>query len=152
MELLYRNSFLADCEQLSQLLEDSEFDVGSLLGRGFADLGYEVFVLLPQRKLCSLFTGTVTDFPEGDQHRFFLVPLVDNLIEKLALLGEEFRSASYDSDVGHWQLICGERDVGSQNKDLVHASAVLETETLHEALLAQVLVLAKMKIETDRVR
>jgi hypothetical protein len=60
-----------------------KFQEGMLIGRGFADLGYEAFLLLPGKKILSLFTAQVTPFPEEHRHFFFVIPSVDDVMAEM---------------------------------------------------------------------
>ena len=70
-----------------ELLKHSGIDFkvtsGAHLARGFADLGYEEFILLPNNNILSLFSGDQKEFSSHDSKNFFLVPTTDQLIEKI---------------------------------------------------------------------
>jgi hypothetical protein len=63
------------------------FEVGDVVARGFADLGFEEFQVLPGGKLLSLTAGTSSPLPQDHTHHFFWVPSVDECIELLEQLG-----------------------------------------------------------------
>jgi hypothetical protein len=71
------NSFLSLCEKL-QL--SPSFALHEVVARGFADVGYESFAVLPGRRLLSLFTGKITPLQEQEAEFFFLVPDVEHLL------------------------------------------------------------------------
>ena len=48
--MLRTRSFLTLCIQASQLGLAPRFEVGEIVGRGFADLGEELFQIMPGRK------------------------------------------------------------------------------------------------------
>lgn len=56
---------------------------GAHVARGFADVGYEEFCLLPNERIVSLFTGSITELREDDRRFFFVVPTVDMVREEL---------------------------------------------------------------------
>ena len=77
------NSFLKRCERLKQLGYSVSPKPSRFIARGFADLGYEVFCVLPGQKIVSLFTGEKASFPESDKEHYFSVPSVDDIAEEL---------------------------------------------------------------------
>ena len=56
---------------------------GAHIARGFADVGYEEFCFLPNERIVSLFTGSITELREEDRRFFFVVPTVDMVREEL---------------------------------------------------------------------
>lgn len=56
---------------------------GAHVARGFADVGYEEFCLLPNDRLVSLFTGSITELREEERRFFFVVPAVDMVRDEL---------------------------------------------------------------------
>lgn len=63
------------------------FETGSVVARGFADLGYEEFLILPGERLLSLMSGTITVMPEEHRHFFIAVPSESDLNEALDRAG-----------------------------------------------------------------
>ena len=79
---------------------------GDQAGRGFADLGYEQFLVLPSNKLLSLFTGTITPVSQSDLSgaegsKLFQIPSVDQLMQELATRGVSSLNCSQAKD-GSW--------------------------------------------------
>jgi hypothetical protein len=74
------NAFLAKCAALKQAGYEAELS-HALVARGFADLGYEAFSVLPGDKLLSLFTGKITPITMDEFQHLFLVPAADDLIQ-----------------------------------------------------------------------
>ena len=72
--------FLGKCEQLKDGGWRIDRHVGSLVGRSFADLGSEVFVLLPGDKIRSLFTGEESKLDEHLASFLFAIPDPDTLV------------------------------------------------------------------------
>lgn len=73
------------CSELKQWGVSPRFEPGDLVARGFADLGYEEFQVLPGRKLLSLTAGTLSALPQDDSGHFFWIPSIDeatDLIER----------------------------------------------------------------------
>ena len=77
-------AFLGRCEKLKELGVFSDISTGTRVARGFADLGYEEFYCLSNKKLVSVFTGHVSDFTPEHQHFFFTVPGVEGLVDAIA--------------------------------------------------------------------
>ena len=75
--------FLKRCEDLKTRCGEVPFSEGMKIARGFADLGYEEFLLLPGRKLLSLYSGQVTPFPEEHSRFFFEVPTPDEVTDRI---------------------------------------------------------------------
>lgn len=102
--MLHSNSFLKECEKLKEKGFSVDFKPGQQIARGFADLGYELFCLLPNNKTTSLFTGEKADFSEDHKEFFFVVPTKDELIEGIQRKGFEIKLLSY-VDQREWKII-----------------------------------------------
>jgi hypothetical protein len=63
------------------------FEPGDIVARGFADLGYEEFQVLPSEKILSLTAGSVSALPSEHASHFFWIPSVDELTELLERQG-----------------------------------------------------------------
>lgn len=63
------------------------FEPGDIVARGFADLGYEEFQVLPSSKILSLTAGTVSALPSEHVAHFFWIPSVDEITELLERRG-----------------------------------------------------------------
>jgi hypothetical protein len=57
------------------------FEAGDVVARGFADLGFEEFQVLPGINLLSLTAGTVKPLPFEHRDHFFWIPSVDEAVE-----------------------------------------------------------------------
>lgn len=77
--LYLRNEQLARCEVLKHSGFPQSIEAGTHLSRGFADLGYEQFIVLPAGSLVSLFTGDRSTLSDEHKQFFFCVPTVDAL-------------------------------------------------------------------------
>lgn len=75
--------YLQACDELHKQGLRPKFEPGEIVARGFADLGFEEFLILPSGKLLSVMTGTMTELAEGDRERLVLVPTVEQLVEIL---------------------------------------------------------------------
>ena len=66
---------------------EPRFEPGDIVARGFADLGYEEFQVLPSQKLLSLTAGTVSSLPADHSNHFFWIPSLDEITELLERRG-----------------------------------------------------------------
>lgn len=80
-------------ERLSQLHAAGffmKFEAGDKVARGFADLGFEEFFVLPGNRLSSTFTGEISQLKEGDEKHLFLIPDIDQVIAEAERVGLTF--------------------------------------------------------------
>lgn len=68
------------------------FEPGDVVARGFADLGFEEFQVLPGSMLLSLTAGTVSAIPEGHRDHFFWIPSFDEAIDMVEMRGGTVQS------------------------------------------------------------
>lgn len=81
---------LARCERLHKRgLLTPAFVEGEQIARGFADIGCEEFLLLPERRLLSLANGKMSVLDRDHERFFFLVPSVDELIDLIERGGSD---------------------------------------------------------------
>jgi len=73
--------------ELKQWGVEPRFEPGDVVARGFADLGYEEFQVLPSAKLLSLTAGTVSALPTDHANHFFWIPSIDEITELLERRG-----------------------------------------------------------------
>jgi hypothetical protein len=78
------NQILARFEKLHRAGFECSFEQGEQVARGYADLGYEQFLVLSDHKLLSLQSGKSSELQEGHRHFFFSVPSVEQLADVLA--------------------------------------------------------------------
>lgn len=104
-------AFLRRAELLQQVGIALAWEPGRAVARGFADLGYEEFVLLTESTLVSTFTGERSTLAPDHRRFFFRVPtfeeLVDLLEDRLGVVNELARTVH-----GEWCLrltIAGQR-------------------------------------------
>ena len=83
-------AYLKACERLRSAGWTPELIPGLRVARGFADLGYEEFLILPNGKLLSIFSGTMSE-SIGDAKHLFVVP-------DIAILLRLIEEASYRVD------------------------------------------------------
>jgi hypothetical protein len=84
---IYSNAFLKLCQKAKDAGYPLRVEIGSFVGRGFADLGLELFACLPGNKLLSLMTGKQTNCMAEDHRHLFSVPTVDKAIIEFEGLG-----------------------------------------------------------------
>jgi hypothetical protein len=112
------------CNELKQWGLSPRCEPGDVVVRGFADLGYEEFQVLPSSKLLSLTAGTITNFPPEHTQHLFWVPSVDEATELLERKGVVCVSCSRE-DQREWA-------VEAQYDSTLE---VHRAESLHTALL-----------------
>jgi hypothetical protein len=83
----FTREHFALCNELRQLGVEPRFEVGDVVARGFADLGFEEFQVLPGPSILSLTAGTVKPLPVDHRHHFFWIPSVDESFELLEARG-----------------------------------------------------------------
>lgn len=77
---------LERCEALWRL--GISFPLEGQVARGFADLGYEEFFVLPGgKKIVSLLSGTTSEIGEDAVKNLFTIPSPDQSMEKLVEIG-----------------------------------------------------------------
>jgi hypothetical protein len=115
------------CSELKSWGLETRFEPGDLVARGFADLGYEEFQVLPGTRLLSLTAGTNTPLPEEHRHHFFWIPSID---ESVSLLEQ----------AGVTCLRCDRIDAREWNVEAHYDGdcEVQRARSLHEALLSTV--------------
>jgi hypothetical protein len=59
---------------LKKISVEPLFEAGETVGRGFADIGYEEFLVLPNKRLLSLYAGTLSALEISHAHHFFVIP------------------------------------------------------------------------------
>ena len=128
--------FLTLCQELRHAGLEPRLDPGCMIGRGFADLGFEVFAVLAAQQLLSLFTGNVSTMQPADLAHLFSVPDVDELSDLLLQHGAEIRELHF-VDQRFWR----------------GTFAFLDTDTVHSfdaSVLAELLALALKALLGER--
>ena len=129
------------CRELADRGYRSEFKVGSRVGRGFADLGCEEFLIIAPGKLVSLFTGQTSSMTPDQEHFFFHIPTVDQLVDLLSRSGTDVSSITH-VDRRSWRMTIdpATRDAAGVMPATPEAHAiVLEAPTIFGVLLKGVL-------------
>ena len=116
------------CNELRMWGLEPRFEPGDVVARGFADLGFEEFQVLPGPKLLSLTAGTSSSLPADHVGHFFWIPSVDECIALLERRGVPcIRCERQDGRQWRVELQC-------QDESEVQAAS-----HLHEALLRALL-------------
>lgn len=90
------SAYLVQCRELRVRTGVLPIEPGKRIARGFADLGFEEFVILPAHKLLSIFTGSVTPLDEAEVRRHhFWVPSVDELVQELRTRGADCEALQF---------------------------------------------------------
>ncbi|NDC36545.1 MAG: hypothetical protein EBZ48_00660 [Proteobacteria bacterium] len=104
--MLAHPSFLKLCEALHHASPGQDLEPGTKIARGFADLGYEEFLLLPGEKLLALYSGQVTLLQEEHRRFFFPVPTPDEMVERIIRDNWDILNLTYEEQRS-WRLtIC----------------------------------------------
>jgi len=124
--ILPASQFLERAEELKRKGIGWPFEPGMMVARGYADFGYEAFVLLTNRKLVSLFTGQSSELLSAHEQFFFTVPTQSMLLDRLARLNINIVAVDYVLQK-EWQL-------------KIEANVDLITETFRGRALDEVLI------------
>ena len=76
------NQYLKLCQELKHQGIEFEIEPGIRLARGYADLGFEEYYLLPNNKLVSIYLGTLSEYRDEQAGFFFVVPEIQDLVHK----------------------------------------------------------------------
>lgn len=115
------------------------FEPGDIVARGFADLGFEEFQVLPSNKLLSLTAGSITPISSERTQHFFWIPSIDEIGEILEKLGIKF-IACKRVDQREWvvEVKSGEEFEMISNRSLHHAMLVALCAVLRNTFKAGV--------------
>jgi hypothetical protein len=89
--------------RLKELGLELELEAGSRVARGFADLGFEEFVVLPARKLLSLFRGTLAEIVDDEIEDLIFLPDSEQMIKILQEKGCRLENLCFE-DQRRWKL------------------------------------------------
>ena len=119
--MLASQEFLKKSEQLSAQQFFRNWEPPVRVARGYADLGYEEFLLLPERKLVSLVNGKSSEFPESHEQLFFQVPGTQELVNEIDRNGFDIEYVRYQNQRSWEVSVC-------------HASASIHIVSRHSEL------------------
>lgn len=74
-----------------------EWEPPLCIARGYADLGYEEFALMPDGSMISLTNGKVSVLPDEHRRLFFCVPSVQEMVRKIDLAGYDIIEVRYEN-------------------------------------------------------
>lgn len=117
--------FIERCFALKGTGFSRPFEVGERVARGFADLGYEEFIVLPSDRLLSLFTGKITSLKQDDLTHLFHIPDVDQLLLWLNQQGVDVESIS-STDQRSWKISYNSERGSGQESSLSIPGALIE--------------------------
>jgi len=123
-----KSPLLKKFEKLKELGFPLIREAGTKISRGYADLGYEEFLLLNEDQMISLFSGKVSSLPSDHHQYFFTVLSIDDMTEVLVRAGADIVSLQY-VDQRKWSLTLSKNKVES-----IHGGNSLE-EVFTTALL-----------------
>lgn len=103
---------------------------GIKVARGFADLGAEEFIVMPGKKLVSLFTGEKSSMPDDFEDHFFVVPNFESLIEAFHLYHLTIPLVEL-SDDGSW-LVDGSKVESAEEAMMSILIKSVETDSVIE--------------------
>jgi hypothetical protein len=92
------------CNQLKLAGLQPRFETGDVVARGFADLGFEEFQVLPGVNLLSLTAGTVKPLPFEHREHFFWIPSADEAVELIEASTYQIASCVRE-DMRNWKVI-----------------------------------------------
>lgn len=127
------------CQELKRWGLEPRFEPGDVVARGFADLGFEEFQVLPSNGLLSLTAGTVSALPAEHTHHFFWIPSVDEAVDLLEKMGAVCRSCARENG-REWVF-----QVLREGAELVY-----KANTLHDVALKALLATLKQTFESNR--
>ncbi len=94
--------------ELSSLLLKAEihpsFEIGQRVGRGFSDVGFEEFLVLPGDKLVSLNSGLVTSIKSLESKHFFPMYSATDLVRHLCNHPGNEVFCKYDFHYSEWKV------------------------------------------------
>jgi len=124
-------AFLTLCEELARAGHKASLDPGNLVVRGFADLGYEVFQVLPGEKLLSLYTGAKSELQADQRDHFFQLLTCDELTNLILERGFDIERLEFKAQ-REWQITI--KSIRDQTL-LVHQARMLD-EVFVKALIS----------------
>ena len=94
---------LQACEKLK--LAGIKFPMvpGTQVARGFADLGYEEFIIIAEGQIVSLLTGVRGEIPAEHARHFFVIPDIDQICEAFAVRGWALERADF-IEQRYWRI------------------------------------------------
>ncbi len=89
------------CDELRVWGLEPRFEPGDVVARGFADLGFEEFQVLPGPTLLSLTAGSMSSLLDDHRQHFFWIPSVDEVVELIESRGCELLTCTRE-DARSW--------------------------------------------------
>lgn len=124
------------CQALKETGLQPRFEPGDVVARGFADLGFEEFQVLPGPKLLSLTAGTTSALSEEHRHFFFWIPSVEETVMLLEREGVEIRSCER-KDGREWVIqLRAEQKLGESYTEGGALAESFSSQSIHQSMLA----------------
>ena len=95
--------YLALCQTLHRAGFRPPIREGQRIARGFADVGFEEFWVLPQQKLVSIVNGQQSQLSAEHEKFFFRVPDVDALVDAITRSGYDLSAVQF-VDQRRWHV------------------------------------------------
>ncbi|MFN4895272.1 MAG: hypothetical protein ACK5GN_04165 [Pseudomonadota bacterium] len=111
------------CNSLRLLGLEPRFEVGDVVARGFADLGFEEFQVLPGPRILSLTAGTVKPLPDDHREHFFWIPSADEVVSLIEQSGATINEC-FREDCRDWRIVV---QISSGKAFTVSARSIHET-------------------------
>jgi hypothetical protein len=121
------------CQTLKEAGIQPRFEIGDVVARGFADLGFEEFQVLPGPKLLSLTAGTASALLDEHRHFFFWIPSVDETVMLLEREGAKI-SVCHREDARQWVIkLTKAEEMGQEEREELES---FRAQSIHQAMLA----------------
>ena len=138
--MLHSKATLKLFETLGRALPPLSLREGMRVGRGFADVGYEEFLVLSGDRLVSLLTGTVSTLDELRREHLFEILTVDRIVSEIHGKGCEVVGIDY-LDQRTWRA-----SVKKSDEETLWTE---EARSLEECLLKLALAAYQVKVAQE---
>jgi hypothetical protein len=118
-----RRDLLRACDGLRAAGCFGSYVAGDLVARGFADVGYEEFLVLHGGRVMSRLTGQISEVTERERAMLFVVPDCDRVVREVGAAGVDVRECHRYPD-GGWR-VAGEGEHGPVSAEGVSLLAAL---------------------------
>lgn len=136
--MLHARHILKLFELRGRAMSDVALEEGMRVGRGFADVGFEEFIVLPGARMLSLLTGEVSLINQVRREHLFEIATSDQLIAEIHQAGFVFQKLECPEQRGwNGSVVSGEE------------SFSVEGRSLEECLLCLALAVKKIEIPVE---
>lgn len=137
--MLHGKAMLRSFEMLGRVRTLGALRPGMRVARGFADIGYEEFIVLPNEQLLSLLTGEAAPIDASKREHLFEILSADQLARVVRESGCEFGEICF-VDGREWRV-----EVRSPDGEMVSARAA----SLDESFMRIALAVHKVAFEVE---